>query len=273
MELHTRNEQAISAVREAGCPAPLHDEHRRPRRYLMVAGAQAIATSLGYTTGIESIRRVPATDDLPGYWEATATVMLSGQHVGRGVSAVFDDERLWNSRPHFARQGMAQTRATGRALKGVMGWACAMIGAETSLAEEMPQEGATVPQDGTDHAHSGPSDPHRGRYGRTAAPAGVLRFEGVVERIYENEKDLEDCPRERRAARGLERPCRPRHDASRRAVLVLLQALEEPKYPAPSITDFGEAGLKDGEEIPVLKDIAKLLERPFRDPKAMDRGR
>ena len=157
MELHTRNEQAISAVRDV--VQRHYMTNIGGRKYLMVAGAQAIATSLGYTTGIESIRHVPATDDLPGYWEATATVMLSGQHVGRGVSAVFDDERPWNSRPHFARQGMAQTRATGRALKGVMGWACAMLGAEASLAEEMPQEGATVPQDGTEGVKRIPARP------------------------------------------------------------------------------------------------------------------
>jgi len=250
MELHTRNEQAISAVREV--VQRHYMTNIGGRKYLMVAGAQAIATSLGYTTGIESIRRVPATDDLPGYWEATATVMLSGQHVGRGVSAVFDDERPWNSRPHFARQGMAQTRATGRALKGVMGWACAMIGAETSLAEEMPQEGATVPQDGTEGVRRLLARPTRteAAMAGTAAPAGVLRFEGVVERIYENEKTskivLESG--EQLVAwndlAGLDTmqvggrywfSCKPS---------------KNPKYPAPSITDFGEAGLKDGKEIP-----------------------
>jgi hypothetical protein len=173
MELHTRNEQAISAVREV--VQRHYMMNIGGRKYLMVAGAQAIATSLGYTTGIESIRHVPATDDLPGYWEATATVMLSGQHVGRGVSAVFDDERPWNSRPHFARQGMAQTRATGRALKGVMGWACAMIGAETSLAEEMPHEGATVPQDGTEGVKRIPARP--------AAPKAAKGNSGATREI------------------------------------------------------------------------------------------
>jgi hypothetical protein len=84
----------------------------------------------------------------------------------------------------------------------------------------------------------------------TAAPAGVLRFEGVVERIYENEKSskivLESG--EQLVAwndlAGLETmqvggrywfSCKPS---------------KNPKYPAPSITDFGEAGLQGGEEIP-----------------------
>lgn len=115
------------------------------KQYLMVAGAQAIATSLGFTTGLESLRHVPATEDVPGYWEAVAVVYADGKVVGRGMGSVFDDERPWNSRPQFARQAMAQTRATGRALKGVMGWACALMGAETSLAEEMPAEASTMP--------------------------------------------------------------------------------------------------------------------------------
>jgi hypothetical protein len=71
--------------------------------------------------------------------------MADGSVVGRGIASVFDNESPWNKRPQFARQAMAQTRATGRALKGVMGWACALLGAETSLHEEMPQEDATMP--------------------------------------------------------------------------------------------------------------------------------
>jgi hypothetical protein len=111
------------------------------RGYLMVQGAQAIGTAMGYTTAIESMRHVPAGDDgIAGYWEAIATVMADGQIVGRGMGCVFDDEKPWCNRPQFARQMMAQTRATGRALKGVMGWATALLGAEGSFAEEMPQE-------------------------------------------------------------------------------------------------------------------------------------
>ena len=118
------------------------------RSYLMVAGAQAVATSMGFTTAVEAVRHVPATEGLPGYWEATATVLNEKGHVvGRGIGCVFDDEPSWKGRPQFARQMMAQTRATGRALKGVMGWATALLGTETSLHEEMPVEAATTPQE------------------------------------------------------------------------------------------------------------------------------
>ena len=141
----TANESLLKAI------GPHVERHHvsniQGRKYVMVAGAQAIATGLGYTTSIESVRYVPG-DLVAGYWEAIATVLNErGAVVGRGVGCVFDDERPWNTRPQFARQMMAQTRATGRALKGVVGWAFAMLGAESSLAEEMPADGAQMPQD------------------------------------------------------------------------------------------------------------------------------
>ena len=137
-ELVKRNEEAIVAVR------PVVEKHHIAviggKRYLSVTGAQAIATAMGYTTGLESLRYVQPTEHMAGYWEAIVAVLLDGRTVGRGAGCVFDNESPWSKRPQFARQMMAQTRATGRALKGVMGWACAIVNAETSLAEEMPHD-------------------------------------------------------------------------------------------------------------------------------------
>lgn len=145
IERATRNEEAVAAV--ASMVKRSYILRIGDKGYLMVAGAQAIASSLGYTTGVESVRYVPANETLPGYWEAIAVVRVDGVEVGRGLGSVFDDERAWKGRDQFARQMMAQTRATGRALKGVMGWAVALLGAETSLAEEMPGDGPTMAQE------------------------------------------------------------------------------------------------------------------------------
>lgn len=154
------NETAVRAI------APYVKEHYlvrvQGRCYLMVAGAQAIGQSMGYTTAIESLRHVPATDDIPGYWECIAVVKSGNVEVGRGMGSVFDNEKPWNTRPLFARQSMAQTRATGRALKGVMGWATALLGAETSLAEEMPQEEPTTPVQASEGVRRLPSPPKSG---------------------------------------------------------------------------------------------------------------
>ena len=150
------------------------------RNYLTVQGAQAIASSLGYTSGTASLRHVEPTDTVAGYWEATCTVLLNGVIVGSGIGSVFDDERPWNTRPQFARQMMAQTRATGRALKGVMGWAFAALDYEGSIAEEMPEEATRMPQEAPAprKALAAPSKASKPAEGKPA-PKGGQQVRGI----------------------------------------------------------------------------------------------
>ena len=150
------------------------------RNYLTVQGAQAIASSLGYTSGTASLRHVEPTDTVAGYWEATCTVLLNGVIVGSGIGSVFDDERPWNTRPQFARQMMAQTRATGRALKGVMGWAFAALDYEGSIAEEMPEEATRMPQEAPAprKALAAPSKASKPAEGKPA-PKGGQQIRGI----------------------------------------------------------------------------------------------
>ena len=150
------------------------------RNYLTVQGAQAIASSLGYTSGTASLRHVEPTDTVAGYWEATCTVLLNGVIVGSGIGSVFDDERPWNTRPQFARQMMAQTRATGRALKGVMGWAFAALDYEGSIAEEMPEEASRMPQEASAprKALAAPSKASKPAEGKPA-PKGGQQIRGI----------------------------------------------------------------------------------------------
>ena len=151
------------------------------RNYLTVQGAQAIASSLGYTSGTASLRHVEPTESVAGYWEATCTVLLNGVIVGSGIGSVFDDERPWNTRPQFARQMMAQTRATGRALKGVMGWAFAALDYEGSIAEEMPEEATRMPQEATEprKALAAPSKPFKSAGGKVAPKGNETQVRGV----------------------------------------------------------------------------------------------
>ena len=150
------------------------------RNYLTVQGAQAIASSLGYTSGTASLRHVEPTESVAGYWEATCTVLLNGVIVGSGIGSVFDDERPWNTRPQFARQMMAQTRATGRALKGVMGWAFAALDYEGSIAEEMPEEATRMPQEASAprKALAAPSKASKPAEGKPA-PKGGQQIRGI----------------------------------------------------------------------------------------------
>jgi len=149
-----------------------HVENIQGRQYLKVSGCQAIASSLGYTTGTLAVQFVEESGSLPAHWKAEVGVYdaISGHMVAKGMSAVFLDEKRWKQADHFACMGMAQTRATGRALKGVMGWAFAMLGVEGSFAEEMPMGGATMPQEASAPAKSlpapsKPSKPAGGKQG------------------------------------------------------------------------------------------------------------
>jgi uncharacterized protein (DUF2147 family) len=107
-------------------------------------------------------------------------VLLNGVIVGSGIGSVFDDERPWNTRPQFARQMMAQTRATGRALKGVMGWAFAALDYEGSIAEEMPEEASRMPQEASAprKALAAPSKASKPAEGKPA-PKGGQQVRGI----------------------------------------------------------------------------------------------
>ena len=184
LERVKRNEEAVTAV--AHVVKRNYIKKIGDKGYLMVAGAQAVGSSLGYTTAVESIRYVPPTEHLPGYWEAIAVVFDHGVAVGRGMGGVFDDERTWSKRDHFARQMMAQTRATGRALKGVMGWATALLGAEGSLAEEMPAEGSRMPQEASEPVRALPSPPNASKAAK-GQENGLRRVRSVLAAVQAKE--------------------------------------------------------------------------------------
>jgi len=116
------------------------------------------------------------------------------------------------------------------------------VASAPTIAQEAPKPKklVVVPPTRTEAAMAG-----------AAAPAGVLRFEGVVEKVYENAKSTkiilesgETLVAWHNDVKGLEAiqaggrywfSCKPS---------------KNPTYPSPLVTDFGEAGLKDGEEIP-----------------------
>ena len=95
-----------------------------------------------------------------------------------------------------------------------------------------------------------PSRTEAAMSGSAPLPA-VLRFEGVVEKVYENAKSTkiilesgESLVAWHTDVKGLE-AIEPggRYWFS-------CKASKNPTYPSPLVTDFGEAGLKGGEEIP-----------------------
>ena len=116
------------------------------------------------------------------------------------------------------------------------------VASAPTIAQEAPKakKPAVAPPSRTEAAMTG-----------SAPLPAVLRFEGVVEKVYENAKSTkiilesgESLVAWHTDVKGLE-AIEPggRYWFS-------CKASKNPTYPSPLVTDFGEAGLKGGEEIP-----------------------
>jgi hypothetical protein len=138
------------------------------------------------------------------------------------------------------------------------------VASAPTIAQEAPKakKPAAAPEGGAGANIGGlpplPSIASAARASRTEAamsgsapPPAVLRFEGVVEKVYENAKSTkiilesgESLVAWHTDVKGLE-AIEPggRYWFS-------CKASKNPTYPSPLVTDFGEAGLKGGEEIP-----------------------
>ena len=116
------------------------------------------------------------------------------------------------------------------------------VASAPTIAQEAPKakKPAVTPPSRTEAAMTG-----------SAPPPAVLRFEGVVEKVYENAKSTkiilesgESLVAWHNEVKGLE-AIEPGH-----RYWFSCKASKNPTYPSPLVTDFGEAGLKGGEEIP-----------------------
>jgi hypothetical protein len=152
------------------------------KRYVTVAGATAVASAFGYSVreAEGGSRYVPATDDLPGYWECVAEVLdPAGVVIGRGTGMVSDDERPWSTRPHFARRAMASTRSAGRALRMCVGHLFVGLGngVQAVTLEEMPEVEYEPPMPQKPSKDSTASLTFQGEDGG--------RFTGVLTKVWE----------------------------------------------------------------------------------------
>jgi len=105
------------------------------KQYVQVEGWQAIATAHGC---IAQSRDVEKTDT--GF-KAIGEIrrMHDGAILATAEGFVGNDEKMWASRPEFARRAMAQTRAISRACRSAFAHVVVMMdaGLSTTPAEEM----------------------------------------------------------------------------------------------------------------------------------------
>lgn len=83
------------------------------------------------------------TKPIEGGWEARCIVRnRNDMVVGAAEAQCTRDERSWKSRDDYALRSMAQTRATSKALRSVLGFVMTLAGYQATPAEEMPRDDA-----------------------------------------------------------------------------------------------------------------------------------
>jgi len=91
--------------------------------------------------GTAEVERVEHAE-VAGYsWESRVEVYRDGVRISAGESMCSRTEETWRERPDYSLRGMAQTRATARAIAGAARWIVTLAGYSATPAEEMPETG------------------------------------------------------------------------------------------------------------------------------------
>lgn len=106
------------------------------KKYVTVEGWTLLGSMLGV------FPRIVWTHKLENGWEARAeaVVAATGVIIGAAEAQCLRTERMWHDREDYALRGMAQTRATSRALRGPLDFVVKLAGFVSTPAEEMPAD-------------------------------------------------------------------------------------------------------------------------------------
>jgi hypothetical protein len=135
----------LKLVREKGLARRFAGDHE----HLSWEAWAFLGAANGLTAAIAWTRRLEG--DVAA-WEARAEVRtLDGRTVGAAEAMCSVEEANWRRRDEYAIRSMAQTRATSKALRLVVGWIAALAGFEASLSAEeasveLAEGPATTPQ-------------------------------------------------------------------------------------------------------------------------------
>ena len=111
------------------------------REYPLTECMTLIGRMTGHTVVVEWSRKVPKDWEIGDGWEARANVLdHNGREVAAAESMCLRSERAWSKRDEFAVRSMAQTRASGKALRLALGYIVTLAGWEALPAEEITDE-------------------------------------------------------------------------------------------------------------------------------------
>ncbi len=111
------------------------------KEYPQVEAWQTLAVMLGVSLVEEWTRK------LENGWEARCVVFSrDGRTIGAADAQCTRDEYTWKSRDDYALRSMAQTRATSKAARSVLGFVMVLAGYQATPAEEMPRDEKAAPE-------------------------------------------------------------------------------------------------------------------------------
>ena len=106
------------------------------KEYPQVEAWQTLAVMLGLAAVCEWSRPVE------GGWEARVTVQRNGLTIAAAEAQCLRTEKSKKGWEDYAIRSMAQTRATSKSLRSVLGFVMVLAGYEATPAEEMPDKSA-----------------------------------------------------------------------------------------------------------------------------------
>jgi hypothetical protein len=145
------------------------------KNYLKAEGWLFLARAFGLTVRVAKVEKLI---DQPLTFQAVAEVINSkGEVIGQGVGFCGRDEKSWAKRPVYALASMAQTRATSKALRGLLSWVAVLAGCEPTPGEEIIDAEVVPPSPGPQGNHTAGSQP--GQNGNASEPATDQQIKAI----------------------------------------------------------------------------------------------
>lgn len=107
------------------------------KAHVYVEAWSLLGSMLGVFPVAESVEPVEV-EGVAGFKATVKAVTRQGDIVGRATAYCMRDENTWKTRNIHALAGMAETRATSRALRKPLGFIVQLAGYNPTPAEEMP---------------------------------------------------------------------------------------------------------------------------------------
>lgn len=111
------------------------------KNYVQVEGWQFAGSLMGLFPIVSEVKDL--SDGTKKKWQATVEIrnIKTSEIVGRGFAICSNEESKKKSFDEYAVLSMAQTRATGKAYRSLIGWVMKLAGYEATPTEEMTKGG------------------------------------------------------------------------------------------------------------------------------------